>query len=284
MVNRRCYERLVETCLLGSAVVAILIVFLIGAFVFIEGFPILSGHGLSFLFGKEWAPLQGVFGVFPMIVGTFYVTVGALILGVPVGLACAVYLAEYAPRWFAEMIRPAVLLLEGIPSVVYGFFGVVVLVPFIMNQFGGWGFSLLAGAVVLALMILPTMIGISEDAIRSVPRTYKEGSLALGATHWQTIRKVMLPAARSGIMAAVVLSLGRAAGETMAILMVAGNVAVIPTSILDPLRTLTANVALEMGYAFGDHTRALFASGVLLLLIVMLLNTFLYLLPKRTGT
>jgi phosphate transport system permease protein len=283
LISRRWYERIVEKCLLGSAVAAVLIVFLIGAFVLFEGFPILSAHGLGFLLGREWAPLQGIFGVFPMIVGTFYATFGALILSVPVGLACAVYLAEYAPRWFAELIRPAVLLLAGIPSVVYGFFGVVVLVPFIMNRFGGWGFSLLAASVVLALMILPTMIGISEDAIRSVPRSYKEGSLALGATHWQTVKKVMLPAARSGITAAVVLSLGKAAGETMAVLMVAGNVAAIPTSILDPLRTLTANVALEMGYAFGDHTRALFASGVLLLLIVILLNTLLYLLPKRTG-
>lgn len=284
MLTRRWCERIIENGLLGSAVTAVLIVFLIAAFVVVEGFPIIAGHGLGFLLGREWAPLQGVFGVFPMIVGTLYVTVGALVLGVPVGLACAVYLAEYAPNWFADLIRPAVLLLEGIPSVVYGFFGVVVLVPFIMNHFGGWGFSLLAGAVVLALMILPTMIGISEDALRAVPGSYKEGSLALGATHWQTIKKVVIPAARSGIVAAVVLSLGRAAGETMAILMVAGNVAVIPASVLDPLRTLTANVALEMGYAYGDHTRALFASGVLLLLIVMLLNAFLYLLPKRAGT
>jgi phosphate transport system permease protein len=284
LVNRRWCEKVIEKSLFFSTTTAILIVFLIGAFVAVEGLPIITGHGLSFLFGGTWAPLDGEFGIFPMIVGSLYVTMGALLLGVPVGLACAIYLAEYAPVWFANLVRSAVLLLEGIPSVVYGFFGVVVMVPFIMNHFGGWGFSLLAGALVLALMILPTLIGISEDAIRAVPRAYKEGSLALGATHWQTIKKVLLPAARSGILAAVVLSLGRAIGETMAILMVAGNVAAIPTSILDPLRTLTANIALEMGYAYGDHTRALFATGIILFLVIMFLNALLYMLPKRMET
>ncbi|ACA60450.1 phosphate ABC transporter permease subunit PstC [Candidatus Desulforudis audaxviator] len=283
-ISRRWYERIVEKCLLGSAAAAVLIVFLIGAFVLLEGLPILSGHGLDFMFGRDWSPLQGVFGVFPMIVGTFYVTIGALILGVPVGLACAVYLAEYAPRWFARLIRPAVQLLAGIPSVVYGFFGVVVLVPFIMDNLGGWGFSVLAGALVLALMILPTIIGISEDAIRAVPVSYKEGSLSLGATHWQTIKKVLLPTARPGIVASVVLGMGRAIGETMAVIMVVGNVVALPHSILDPVRTLTANIALEMGYAFGDHTRALFATGVVLFMVIILLNMFLLLLPKRMGT
>lgn len=276
------YEKVIEKGLFVSAASAILIVFLIGAFVVVEGFPIIADHGLSFLLGKTWAPLAGEFGVFPMIIGSLYVTLGALILGVPVGLGCAIYLAEFAPPWFANLIRPVVLLLEGIPSVVYGFFGLVVLVPFIMNNFEGWGFSLLAGALILAVMILPTMIGISEDAIRAVPLTYKESSLALGATHWQTIRKVLLPAARSGIIAAVVLSLGRAIGETMVVIMVTGNVVAIPDSILDPLRTLTANVALEMGYAFGDHTRALFASGIILLVIIIFLNALLSLLPKGT--
>jgi len=283
-ISRRWYERIIEKGLFASAAAAILIVLLIGGFVLAEGFPIITGHGAAFLFGRTWSPLAGEFGIFPMIMGTFYVTAGALLLGLPVGLACAVYLAEFAPAWFARLIRPAVQLLAGIPSVVYGFFGVVVLVPFIMDNLGGWGFSVLAGALVLALMILPTIISISEDAIRAVPVSYKEGSLSLGATHWQTIKKVLLPTARSGIVASIVLGMGRAIGETMAVIMVVGNVVALPHSILDPVRTLTANVALEMGYAFGDHTRALFATGVVLFMVIILLNMFLLLLPKRMGT
>jgi phosphate ABC transporter permease protein PstC len=208
-----------------------------------------------------------------MIVGSIEVTVLAIIIGAVMGLACAVFLAEFAPRWSVRILKPMIELLAGIPSVVYGFIGVVVLVPWIRNTFGGPGFSVLASAIILGIMILPTVIAISLDALRAVPPMYKEGSLALGATRWQTIYRVMLPAARSGIIAGLILGMGRAVGETMAVIMVAGNALTLPTSPLQPVRTLTSNIALEMGYASGDHQAALFATGMMLFIIIAILNT-----------
>jgi phosphate transport system permease protein len=207
-----------------------------------------------------------------MIISSFLVTSGALVIGGPMGLSCAVYLSEYSGKKMKMLLKPALELLAGIPSVVYGFLGVIYIVPLVRNFLGGSGFSLLATAIILGIMILPTIISISFDAIGSVPKSFREGSLAMGATKWQTIYKVVIPSAKSGIMAGFILGMGRAIGETMAVIMIAGNALKIPTSLLDPLRTLTGNIALELAYATGDHRQALFSTGVVLLVIIMALN------------
>jgi phosphate ABC transporter permease protein PstC len=216
-----------------------------------------------------------------MILGSLWVTLGALVVGVPLGLGCAVFLTEFVPSKVRMILKPTIELLAGIPSVVYGFIGVIILVPFIRNVFGGPGLSVAAASIVLAIMILPTIISISIDAILAVPKTYREGSLALGATRWQTITGVVLIAARSGIVASIILGMGRAIGETMAVIMVAGNTVQAPHSILAPVRTLTANIALEMGFATGDHRSALFATGVVLFIVVMALNVIASKAVKR---
>lgn len=207
-----------------------------------------------------------------MILGSIYVTAGAVVIGVPVGILTAVFMARYCPKRLYCILKPAINLLAGIPSIVYGFFGLVVIVPFIRDTFGGTGSSMLTASILLGIMILPTIVGVSESAIRAVPQSYYEGGLALGASHERSIFFIMLPAAKSGIMAAVVLGIGRAIGETMAVIMVAGNATIIPTSLLDPVRTLTSNIALEMGYAAGLHRQALFATGVVLFVIIGALN------------
>lgn len=275
-------EKLIEKWLLLNAFLAVFIVGLITIFIFKEGLPVMLKTGLQhFIFGQQWDPLNGIFGIFTMIVGSFAVTLGALVLGVPLGVACAIFLAEIAPLRVTKFIRPAIELLAGIPSVVYGFFGLIIITPIIRVYFGGNGLSLLAGSIILAIMILPTVISISEDAIRAVPKEYKEGSLALGATHWQTINHVILPAAKSGILAAVVLGMGRAIGETMAVIMVTGNTVALPHSILDPVRTLTGNIAIEMSYAADDHRQALFGTGVVLFIVIMFINGALGALTRK---
>jgi len=246
---------------------------LITIFIIVNGVPIIAEVGvLNFIFGMSWAPSQGEYGIFPMIVGSVTVTLGAAIIGVPIGICCSIFLTEFAPSALSMLFRPAIQLLAGIPSVVYGFWGLLFIVPFIRNYFGGPGLSILAGSVILAIMILPTVISISEVSILALPRQYKEGALALGLTHWQTIRSVILPSAKSGIVAAVILGIGRAIGETMAVIMVLGNAVAVPTSILDPVRTLTTNIGIEMGYAAGMHRQALFATGIVLFIIIMVLN------------
>lgn len=246
---------------------------LISVFILIEGVPIIAKVGFSnFVFGMEWAPSQGLYGIFPMIIGSVAVTLGAAILGVPVAVCSSIFLAEFSPRALSNIVRPAIQLLAGIPSVVYGFWGLLFIVPFIRNYLGGPGLSILAGSIILGIMILPTVISITEVSLLALPRQYKEGALALGLTHWQTIRTVMLPAAKSGIVAAIILGIGRAIGETMAVIMVLGNAVAIPQSILDPARTLTTNIGIEMGYASGDHQQALFATGIVLFVIIMILN------------
>lgn len=281
---KRYLEKPIEKLLFLSAVTAIFIVLLIFVFIFMEGLPVIKKYGiLHFIAGRFWHPDDSEFGLLPMVIGSIYVTIGSLVLGVPLGIGCAIFLAEMAPRKITMLIRPAIELLAGIPSVVYGFYGLVVLVPLIREIFGGKGFSVLAGSIVLAIMILPTIINISEDSIRAVPREFKEGSFALGATNWQTIKKVILPTARSGIITAVVLGMGRAIGETMAIILVTGNVAVAPKSMLEPVRTLTANIAIEMGYAAGDHANALFATGIVLFVFIIMLNGLVALVPKKVS-
>ena len=246
---------------------------LITVFIIVRGVPIIAEVGVrDFIFGMSWAPSQGEYGIFPMIIGSVSVTLGAAAIGVPIGICCSIFLAEFAPAALRNIFRPAIQLLAGIPSVVYGFWGLLFIVPFIRNYLGGPGLSILAGSVILAIMVLPTVISISEVSILALPRQYKEGALALGLTHWQTIRCVLLPSAKSGIVAAVILGIGRAIGETMAVIMVLGNAVAVPSSILDPVRTLTTNIGIEMGYASGPHQQALFATGIVLFVIIMILN------------
>jgi len=267
-------EIVVEKSLFLIALSAIFMLFLIAVFIFKEGVPLITKIGLKdFIASAQWSPFEGKFGIFSMIMGSLWITLGALVIGVPLGLACAIFLSEFVHKNTRAILKPVVELLAGIPSVVYGFIGVIVLVPFIRQHFGGPGLSILAGAIILGIMILPTVISISIDALQAVPRSYREGSLALGATKWQTTRMVTLKAAQSGIVASIILGMGRAIGETMAVIMVAGNAVKIPHSILDPARTLTTNIALEMGFASGDHRAALFATGVVLFIIIMILNT-----------
>jgi phosphate ABC transporter permease protein PstC len=268
-------DRVIERILFLAATSAVATLALITVFIFREGMPVLLAQGpWSFVTGLTWAPSLGKYGLLPMIAGSAVVTAGALVIGLPLGLACAITLAEIAPARVRTVLKPTIEVLAGVPSVVYGFIGMEVLVPVIRQApvLGGPGYSALAASIILAVMVLPTIIGISIDAIEAVPRSYREGSLALGATQWQTITGVVLPAARSGIVAAVILGMGRAVGETMAVIMVAGNSVQLPHSLLDPVRTLTANIALEMGYASGMHAQALFATGIVLFVITLLLN------------
>ncbi|MBA4418001.1 MAG: phosphate ABC transporter permease subunit PstC [Syntrophus sp. (in: bacteria)] len=266
-------ENFVKWVLTAFALSSLLFLFLIFAFILFEGLPLFLKIGLSkIIAGFKWAPTKGSFGIFPMIVSSFLVTFGALIIGAPMGLSCAIYLSEYSGKRMKMFLKPALELLAGIPSVVYGFLGVIYIVPLVRNYLGGSGFSLLSTSIILGVMILPTIISISFDALTSVPRTYREGSFAMGATKWQTIYRVVIPSAKSGILASFILGMGRAIGETMAVIMIAGNALRIPVSILDPLRTLTGNIALELAYATGDHRLGLFSTGVVLLVIIMILN------------
>ena len=276
-------EKLSERVFLLIALSALSVLALITVFIFIKGVPIIAKVGvLNFVFGMKWAPGQGDYGIFPMIVGSVSVTLGAAILGVPVAICCSIFLAEFAPATLRNIFRPAIQLLAGIPSVVYGFWGVLFIVPMIRNYLGGPGLSILAGSIILAIMILPTIISITEVSLLALPRHYKDGALALGLRHWQTIRSLLLPAAKSGIVAAIILGLGRAIGETMAVIMVLGNAVALPESVLDPVRTLTTNIGIEMGYASGEHQQALFATGIVLFIIIMILNaTAQYITRKK---
>lgn len=277
-------EKAIEKLLVLSAGIFIIVIALITVFIFSKGLPLLVKVGLGdFIFNSDWRPTKGMFGIGAMVVGSMAVTVAAMVWAVPLGISTAILMAEIAPARAGRLLGNMVELLAGIPSVVYGFVGLVVIVPFIRNYLGGNGLSVLAGAIILGIMILPTVINISRDSILAVPKEYKEGSLALGANHYQTIRRVIIPAARSGIITAVVLGMGRAIGETMAVVMVTGNSAIIPGSILDPVRTMTSNIVLEMGYAAGDHQAALFATGVILFVFIVGLNLMVNMAAKA-GT
>jgi phosphate transport system permease protein len=266
-------EKIIEKILTLLAFSAIGLLLLITIFIMKEGFPIILKAGIKdFIFSDKWSPTKGHFGILSMIISSLAVTFGAILMGVPLALACAITLAELCPRRLLVFLKPAIELLAGIPSVVFGFLGVILLVPVIREYLGGPGLSLLAASIILALMILPTITSISIDAIQAVPLLFKEGALAMGATHWQAIRLVILPAARSGVVTAIILGMARAIGETMAVIMVAGNALKIPLSILDPVRTLTSTIALEMGYSAGDHRTALFATGIVLFIFIMVLN------------
>lgn len=255
-----------------AAFISIAAVALICLFLFVNGIPAMAEIGLpEFLFGDTWRPSSDEFGIFPMIIGSLYVTAGALVIGVPIGILTAIFLSRFAHAHFARILGDGVELLAGIPSVVFGFFGLMVIAPFIRDYMPGRGLSLLAAALILGIMILPTVITVSKSALGAVPRSYYEGALALGADHERSVFFIVVPAALSGIMAAVVLGIGRAIGETMAVVMVAGNQPAIPLSIFDGVRTLTANIVLEMGYAADLHRGALIATGVVLFVFVILI-------------
>lgn len=268
-----------------TAAFSILSVVLICIFLFANGIPAIKEIGcFDFLFGKKWKPGSDLYGIFSMIIGTIYVTAGAIIFGVPAGLFTAVFLAEFCPKKLHKVLKHAIDLLAGIPSVVYGFFALMVIVPFVRDVFGGNGSSVLSASILLGIMILPTIISVSESAILAVPSSYYEGARALGASHERSVFFTVVPAAKSGIFAGIILGIGRAAGETMAVIMVAGNQARIPDSILKGVRTLTANIVIEMGYATDLHRQALIATGVVLFVFIMIINLVFNLIKENNRS
>ena len=264
-----------------AACVSIVAVFIICIFMFANGLPAIMEIGpLNFLTGIEWRPNNDIYGILPMIVGSVLTTIGALIIGAPIGILSAVFLAFYCPKKIYPVLKSGVQLLAGIPSVVYGFFGLMVLVPFVREVFGGRGLSVLTASVLLGMMILPTIISVSESSIRAVNTSYYEGSVGLGATHERSIFRCVLPACKSGIMTGVVLGLGRAIGETMAVIMVAGNQAAIPKALTDGVRTMTTNIVMEMGYAVDLHRQALIGTAVVVFIFILIINFLLAILKR----
>jgi phosphate transport system permease protein len=282
--KRRPGERVIESAMLICALLSVAAVIMITVLIFSKGLPLFSKVSVwDFISGTTWKPTKEVYGIFPMIVGSLYTTAIALLIGIPVGLGCAIFLAEIAPRKLAAVLRRGIEILAGIPSVVFGFFGMVLLVPFIRSFKLGSGFSVLAAGLILAVMILPTIISISEVSLRAVPKSFRDGSLAMGASKWQTIRKVSLPTAKSGIVTSIVLGIGRAVGETMAVRLVAGNTPIIPESIFQSVRTMTVNIIIEMSYVVtgSDHYSALFATGIVLFVFIMILNGVVTVLSRK---
>ena len=275
-------EQVMHAVFFIAACASVLAVALICLFLFVNGIPAMREIGIfKFLLGTMWKPGNNIYGILPMIMGSIYVTAGAILIGVPIGILTSVFMASYCPKKVYRFFKSAIDLLAGIPSVVYGFFGLMMLVPLIRDLFHkGNGSSILSASILLGIMILPTIIGVSESAIRAVPESYYEGALALGDTHERSVFCAVLPAAKSGIMAGVILGVGRAIGETMAVIMVAGNQPVIPGSLLAGVRTMTANIVLEMGYAAGLHREALIATGVVLFVFILIINLLFSLIKK----
>lgn len=277
-------ERVMKGVFAAAATLSILAVILICIFLFANGIPAIQKIGVfDFLLGQKWKPSNDIYGIFPMIVGSIYVTAGAVIIGVPLGILCAVFLAWFCPQKLYRVLKPAVELLAGIPSIVYGFFGLVVIVPIMQQLTGTSGKGILTASILLGIMILPTIIGVSESAIRAVPISYYEGSLGLGATHERSVFFAVLPAAKQGILAGVILGVGRAIGETMAVVMIAGNQPVIPNSIFSGVRTLTANIVMEMGYAADLHRQALLGTAVVLFVFILIINLCFSMLKRRAD-
>lgn len=280
-------EKFMQAVFFLSALASVIAVIAICLFLLLRGVPAIGEIGfMDFIFNENWKPTNTPpsYGILSMIVGSFYVTGGAIAIGVPVGLMCAIFLAEFCPPAVYKLVKPAVNLLAGIPSIIYGFFGMEIVVPYVREYFGGNGFSILSASLILGIMILPTIISISESSIRAIPYSYKEGSLGLGATKEETVFKVIVPAAKSGILTSIILGIGRAVGETMAVVMVAGN-AVMPLDkikLLKPIRTLTTNIVTEMSYASGLHESSLIATGVVLFVFIIILNTALSLIKARS--
>ena len=275
-------EGIMHALFLICACVSILAVVLICVYLFASGVPAIGEIGVTdFLFGTKWKPSSGYYGIFPMIIGSILVTGIAVVIGVPIGILCTVFMSHYCPKKLYRFVKPAINLLAGIPSIVYGFFGLVVIVPIMKELFGGSGKSLLTAGILLGIMILPTVIKTTESSLNAVPKSYYEGALALGATHERSVFFASLPAAKSGILAAIILGVGRAIGETMAVILVAGNQTVIPKSITSGIRTLTSNIVMEMGYAGGLHREALIATGVVLFVFILIINLCFSALKRR---
>ncbi len=276
-------EQLMHAVFLISACISIAAVVTICVFLFANGVPAIAEIGVfDFILGQKWKPLENQFGIFPMIVGSIYVTAGAILIGVPIGIFCAVFMAKFCPEKLYRILKPSIELMAGIPSIVYGFFGLMVIVPAMQNLFGGSGKGMLTASVLLGIMILPTIIGVAESAIRAVPESYYEGSLALGATSERSVFFAVLPAAKNGITAGVILGIGRAIGETMAVVMVCGNQSVLPKNLTSGIRTLTANIVLEMGYAADLHRDALIATAVVLFVFILIINTLFSVIKNRS--
>ena len=279
----RVKEKGMKMVFLIAACTSVLAVLLICIFLFANGLPTIAQIGpLKFLFGQEWKPSNSKFGILPMIVASIYVTGGAILVGVPIAVLTSVFMARYCPKRIYGVLKSGIELMAGIPSIVYGFFGLVLIVPLIRDVFGGPGASMLAAIILLGIMILPTIVGVTEAAIRGVPESYYEGSLALGATKERSIYAVMLPAAKSGILAGIVLGIGRAIGETMAVVMIAGNQPRMPKGLLKGVRTMTMNIVTDMGYATGLHRQALIATAVVLFVFILIINLSLSLLNRRS--
>ena len=283
-------ETIMKYVFLVCACASILAVILICAFLFANGVPAIGKIGVfNFLLGETWKPGNDLYGILPFILGSIYVTAGAIIIGVPIGLLTAIFMARFCPKSIYRFMKPAVDLLAGIPSVVYGFFGMVVLVPFVRNffgqtlGFGGNGSSMFTASVMLGIMILPTIISVGESSIRAGPDSYYEGSLALGATHERSVFCTIVPAAKSGIMAGIILGIGRAIGETMAVIMIAGNQPRMPKGIFEGVRTLTSNIVMEMGYATDLHREALIATAVVLFVFILIINLLFSLVKRRSA-
>lgn len=276
-------ENVMRYVFMLAACFSILAVFFICFYLFMNGLPAMAKIGVvDFIFGMDWKPLNEIFGIFPMIIGSLYVTAGAIIVGVPIGILCAIFLVFFCPKKLYSIIKPAVELLAGIPSIVYGFFGLIVIVPLFQDMFGGNGKGVLTASVLLGIMILPTIISVSESSLQAIPDSYYEGALALGASHERSVFFVCVKAATSGVLAGVILGVGRAIGETMAVIMVAGNNAIMPDSLLSGVRTMTANIVLEMSYASGLHREALIATACVLFVFILIINLSFSAL-KRKG-
>lgn len=276
-------ENIMKSTFFLSALVSVISLSLICIFLFSYGFPAIFKIGvLDFILGKEWSPNRELYGIFPMIIGSIYVTIGSMIVGIPIGVLTAIYISGFCPKKLYEIIKQAIDLLAGIPSVIYGFFGIVVMVPLLREMFDFQGMGIICASLLLGIMILPTIINVSEASLSMVPSSYYEGGLALGASPERSFFFIVVPAAKSGIFAAVVLGLGRSIGETMAVIMVAGNQPIIPTKLLDGVRTMTANIVLEMGYAEGLHRDALIGTAAILFIFVLIINLIFSYLKKRT--
>lgn len=279
---KKISESIMHVVFFVAACVSIACVALICIFLFKNGLTAIGQIGpWKFISGTEWRPLNEIFGIFPMIIGSIYVTAGAIVVGVPLGIICAIFMAKFCPEPLYKIMKPAINLMAGIPSIVYGFFGLVVLVPIIQELRNGSGKGVFTASILLGIMILPTIVNVSESAIRAVPTSYYEGALALGDTKEKSIFRTVVPAAKSGIVAGVILGIGRAIGETMAVIMVAGNQPVVPHGIFSGVRTMTANIVLEMGYASGLHREALIGTGVVLFVFILIINILFSLLKKE---
>ncbi|MEJ8785976.1 phosphate ABC transporter permease subunit PstC [Peptoniphilus sp. HCN-40583] len=283
-MHSKGFEKTWEYIFLLCSLISVFSIIVICYFIFKNGVPFILQTGIAkFLMGTDWKPTASPpsFGILPMIVGSVYVTIGSIIVGVPIGVLTAVFMAFYCPSRLYKILKPAVNLMAGIPSIIYGFFGLMVFVPMVRGWWGGTGMTVFTASVLLGIMILPTIIGLSESSLRSVPTSYYQGSVALGATHERSLMRVVVPAAKSGILAAIILGIGRSIGETMAVIMIAGNQPIVPESIKMGTRTMTANIVLEMAYASGAHREALIATGVVLFIFILLINLVFNVVKRR---